>query len=142
MRDPVFLTLGGKEYSLLPTFAVLDAFETRHGSLITHLERLVQGAVPLRQRAYLVLEAARAAHKDAGQEFKWLLDGVAERMFDNGVADEDQMTREIELCERLLWTPEQYLRKKAEREKAEAEQAKMADLLNALSPSSEPPPSS
>jgi hypothetical protein len=51
-------------------------------------------------------------------------------MWEAGAADNDLMLKEVELIERLLYTPDQYRAKKEARERAEAMQRTLDDLLN------------
>lgn len=112
MRDAVKLKLGGREVSLLPTFAVVDAFEDQFDGLVNHLDQLITGKAKLQVRAFLLLEGLKAANPDVD----WKFDTVKERMFDMGLWHEDLVTKESEFIQRLMFTPEQYAQKKAERE--------------------------
>jgi hypothetical protein len=112
MRDRVKLKVGGEELELLPAYEVIDAFEDRYYGLPEHLERLIDGKATIQQRAYLILLGANAA--DPGAGFKQ--EAIQTGMFQVGYWHEDMVNREAEFIERLLYTPEQYLAKKSERE--------------------------
>lgn len=134
MRDRVILTFGRKEYPLLPAFGVMDVFEDRCGALTAHLLSLTQGTATLRSRAtlvYLGMKAAREA--DGGSSADMSIQNTMEAMFDVGAADNDLMLKEVELIERLLYTPDQYRAKKEARERAEAAMRAM-DLFQTASP--------
>lgn len=134
MRDRVFLKFGGKEYPLLPAFSVIDAFEDRCGALTAHILNLTQGTATLRARATIIFHAMVAARKaDGGSAQDMSVQNVMEAMFDAGMADDGLMLKEIELIERLLYTPEQYAVKKAERERAEKALKELDDLQGAFS---------
>lgn len=138
MRDAVTVKLGGADYRLLPTFAVVDAFEDRHGSLMGHLHRYMDLTATLPQRATLLLEAIRAGYLDEGKSPDRLqMDGIKKVMFEAGYWSDELIRAEIELCERLLYTPEQYTAKKTAREKEHQAQMEAMDLLSAFAPSSE-----
>ena len=140
MRDAVIVRVGGADYRLLPTFAVVDAFEDRHGSLMAHLQRIVDVSATLTQRGTLLLEAMRAAYKDEGKNPDRLeLQAMKQRMFEAGMWSDDLVRAEIDLCERLLYTPEQYLEKKAQRARAEADVLAAMAQLDAFAPSTEQP---
>lgn len=125
MRDRVQMKLGAKEYALLPAFAVIDAFEDQHYSLLEHLDRLMKGTAVIHARAFLICEGLKAADP----EVKWDVLTIMERMFERGYWHESLVFEEQEFIERLLYTPEQYLAKKQQRV-AEAEQQKaMLDRL-------------
>ncbi len=139
MRDAVTVRLGGADYRLLPTFAVADAFEDRHGSLMAHLQRLVDLSATMNQRGTLLLEAMRAAYVDEGKSPDRLeLSAMKQRIFDAGMWSEAMLQAEFELCERLLYTPEQYLEKKAMREQQAEASAQLAAMMEDFAPSSEP----
>lgn len=143
MRDTITITLGGAEYRLLPAFSVADAFEDRHGSLMAHLQRLIELSATLSQRGFLILSAMKAAGREEGKDMdNFQLVAVKERMFDAGMWSDDLIRVELDLCERLLYTPEQYQEKKAQR--AEAQKAAMAAMghLSGFDSFSEPPPQS
>lgn len=128
MRQDVFLKLGAKEHALRPAFSVVDAFETKFGSVLEHLENLMQGRATIHARGLLVFEGLKAGNPDVD----WDLETVKERMFDEGYWHESLVMKEAEFVERLLYTPEQYTAKKAERA-AEAEREKAeADRLSAI----------
>lgn len=112
MRDRVMIKLGGREVALLPTFGVADAFEDTHGGLVEHLQMLNEGRARLPVRAFLILEAMKAADP----EKPWKLERVKETMFERGLWHEDLVQFETDFILRLMYTPEQYLEKKAERE--------------------------
>jgi hypothetical protein len=131
MRDSVMLAFGRREYPLLPTFGVMDAFEDRCGALTSHLLNLTSGTATLRVRATLVYHAMRAGRlQEGGSAGDMSIQATMEAMYELGAADNDLMLKEVELIERLLYTPEQYQAKKEAREKAEAAQKMMADLLS------------
>lgn len=142
MRDRVTLTFGRREYRLLPAFSVQDGFEDRCGALTGHLINLVSGTATLRARGTLVYLGMKAAMEADGEGTSALtIQSVMESMWEAGSADNSLLLKEQEFIERLLYTPEQYAAKKAEREKAEAAQKVIEDLLSA-SPdySGSPPP--
>jgi hypothetical protein len=138
MRDARILKHGLEEYRLLPTFEVLDNFEARHGSLMQHLLNLVSGSATVAQRATLIMEAAKAS----GDGANWKHEAVRKMMFELGVASEQLVALEIDLCDALLYTPEQYQAKKAQRAEAEKVQKEMEKLLDGFGPVSAPPPPS
>lgn len=105
------MRLGGKEYSLLPTFAVVDNFEDRHYGLLEHLDRLTSGRATIHARSYLILQGLKAG----SPEVDWDMSAVMERLFDMGYWDESVVVKEAEFIERLLYTPEQYIAKKEQR---------------------------
>lgn len=143
MRDAITITLGAAEYRLLPTFSVVDTFEDRHGSLMSHFQRLMDLSATLHQRAFLILEAMKAAQRDEGKDTdRFQLSAVKERMFEAGMWSDDLIRVEADLCERLLYTPEQYLAKKTQR--AEAQKAAMEAMghLSGFEPFTEPQPQS
>jgi hypothetical protein len=127
MRELVPLTFGGREYPMLPTFGVLEKFEARFGALPKHLGEMMGLTATLRARAYLVFLGIRAQQESANEfgrgELTW--DSVAEAMFNEGVLDEQMGTMEVEFIERLLYTPEKHIEKKALRATLEAEMAKI-----------------
>jgi len=135
MRDARILKHGGREYQLLPTFEVLDNFETRHGSLIQHLMNLVNGTATVHQRATLIMEAARAGFVG---EFNWKHEAVRKMLFELGVASDDLVLLETDICEALLYTPEQYIAKKAQRAEAQKAQDQMAAILGGFDPATAP----
>lgn len=138
MRDARILKHGLAEYRLLPTFEVLDNFEARHGSLMQHLMNLVSGQATVSQRATLIMEAAKAS----GDGAAWKHEAVRKMLFELGVASEELVAMEIDLCDALLYTPEQYQAKKAQRTEAEKAQAEVASLLGGFGPAFAPPPQS
>lgn len=132
MRDAVKYRMGGKDYDLLPTFGVVDAFEDRHYSLFEHLERLSQGSATLHARAFLILQGLKAASPDT----KWDFGTLMERMFDQGYWHEDVVLQEIEFIEKLIYTPEQYVAKKEQRaNEQKGLQEIMGDISNSYSES-------
>ncbi len=135
MRDARILKHGLNEYRLLPTFEVLDVFEDRHGSLMQHLMNLVSGTAKVSERATLIMEAAKAS----GDGTSWKHEAVRRMMFDLGVASEELVTLEIDLCDALLYTPEQYTRKKAAQAEAMQAQDQMATILGGFVPATAPP---
>lgn len=112
MRDPVLYKMGGKEYPLLPTFAVVAEFEERFYGLLDHLERLMQGKATIQARSFLILQGLKAGDPDRD----WDQNAVMERLFDMGYWHESVVLKEAEFIEKLLYTPEQYIAKKQERE--------------------------
>lgn len=118
MRETVFITLGGQERPLKPAYAVFDAFESRHGGLLDFLRSLSEGTAPLEARAFLICEGLKAADASVA----WKIDAVKQRMFEEGAWHIDLISKEVEFIERLMYTPEQYTRKK-EAEKAAAQKA-------------------
>ena len=139
MRDRVKIVLGGKEYSLLPTMAVLDAFEDRYGSIGGHIQRLTAEQGLFTERAFLLWQGLMAdkdnSQKVAGKAMEFTLEAVKKQMFEAGLYHETLMRAEVELIERLIYTPEQFAEKKRQREAAQEEQAKMLDALNNFSAS-------
>lgn len=130
MRERMQVRFGRQEYSLLPSFSVIDQFEDRCGALTAHLLNLVQGTASLKQRATLMHLAFVAALREDDQDTRdATIQSMMQAMFDEGVADDDRMAMEVELCERLLYTPEQYLAKKAKREAAQKAEEEMQALL-------------
>lgn len=119
MRDRVKMKLGAKEQLLLPAFEVVDAFEDRFGSLLEHLEKLMNGRATIQARGFLVWEGLKANDPTVS----WDYEQVMRSMFDRGLWHNDLVMEEAEFIERMLYTPEQYQKKKEERE-AEAEAAK------------------
>lgn len=111
MREAVKMRLGGKEYSLSPTFAVIDVFEDRYYGLLEHLDRLMNGKATIHARAFLILQGL----KSGAPEVDWDMSAVMERLFDMGYWHEDVVMKEAEFCEKLLYTPEQYIAKKEQR---------------------------
>jgi len=111
MREAVKMKLGSKEYSLLPTFGVVDAFEDRHYGLLEHLERLMGGKATIHARAFLILQGLKAGSPDV----QWDMSAVMERLFEQGYWHEDVVLVEAEFIERMLYTPEQFIAKKEQR---------------------------
>lgn len=141
MRDRVILTFNRKEYPLLPAFSVMDSFEDRCGALTAHLISLTNGSATLRNRATLVYFAMKAAREeDGGSSADMSVQSVMVAMWEFGAADNDLMLKEVELIERLLYTPEQYRVKKEEREKAEQAQQAILDMMGASPSFSDSPP--
>jgi hypothetical protein len=141
MRDLVLMTFGRKEYPLLPAFRVMDGFEDRCGALTGHLISLTNGTATLRARATLVFLAMKAAREDeGGATADMSIQNTMQAMWEAGAADNDLMLKEVELIERLLYTPDQYKAKKEARERAEADQKEIERLLNASSAYSDSPP--
>lgn len=135
MRKSIQITLGGQDYDLLPSFAVADAFEDRFGSLAAHIQKLIDLSAPMNQRAYLIMQALKAAQP----EEPWALDAVKKTMFERGYWHEDLVRIECDLIEQLLYTPEQYQEKKARRQEAAAQEAELARILSGFDPSSPMP---
>ena len=135
MRDARILKHGLNEYRLLPTFEVLDVFEDRHGSLIQHTMNLLSGTAKVSERATLIMEAAKAG----GSGANWKHEAVRKMLFDLGVASEEQVALEVDLCQALLYTPEQYAAKKAEQAEAMKAQDQMATILGGFDPVTAPP---
>jgi hypothetical protein len=132
MRDSVAIQFGRREYRLLPTFGAMDAFEDRCGALTAHLLNLTSGTATLKTRATLVYHGMKAAFDNEGKSTQDLsVQSTMQAMFDAGAADNDLMLKEVEFIERLLFTPEQYQAKKEAREKAEAMQTDLMNLLHA-----------
>lgn len=133
MRDRVMMAFGGQELPLLPTFGVMDSFEDRCGALTGHLLSLTSGTATLKVRATLVFLAMKAGREaDGGSSADMSVNNTMLAMWEAGAADNDLMLKEVELIERLLFTPEQYAAKKAERERIEAAQQMIEDLTNAF----------
>lgn len=129
MRKAVKMKLGGKAYSLLPTFAVAEAFEERFYGLLDHLERLMAGKASIHARAFLVQQGLIATD----DSIEWDHSTVMERLFERGYWDESQVLLECEFIERLLYTPKQYTEKKALRA------SEATELEAALAAAGEPP---
>jgi len=131
MRERVTIRLGGRDYDMLPSFGVLEAFEDRHGSIAAHLARLVEMTAPLSTRAFLVLRALEAgsAGTGDGKMLPWGFEAVKLAMFEAGLWHESLVNTEIALVERLLYTPEQYTAKKALAAEMAAAQKKAADAI-------------
>ncbi len=127
MRDRVKVILGSKEYSLLPAIGVLEAFEDRFGSIGAHVQRLSAEAGIFNERAWLILKALSADSENTqtagGRAMPWDLDAVKAAMFETGLYSLPLVKAEIELIERLIYTPEQYAEKKTARAALEADQA-------------------
>ena len=135
MRDLITIKLRGRDYSLLPSFAVLSNFEDRHGSIATHYSGLVGLTATLAARSWLVLQALQAFRSDApseGRSFGFTQDVVAESIFEAGLWHDQTVQVEINLVEALLYTPEQYQAKKAERAAAAVAQTDVMDSMAAL----------
>lgn len=132
MRDRVMITLGGAEHPLLPAFEVLDVFEERVCGILDHLNNLTNGTARLRDRAMLVMLAANAA-----ADGDWKLDATMQRMFEAGLWHQDLLLREIELVEKLLYTPEQYAAKKAARAEDQQTLESMFDDISSFSTGSQ-----
>lgn len=124
------------DYTMLPTFAVADAFEDRFGSLMAHGEAILNMTAPMTQRAFLILQGLKAG--DPSQQ--WSVESVKKTMFERGYWHESLVRIEIELVERLIYTPEQYLAKKTLRDAEAAAMAAAMEGLNAFDPSSPPQP--
>lgn len=140
MRDRVFAKFSRQEYPLLPTFGVMDAFEDRCGALTAHLLALTNGTATLRSRATLVFLAMKAAREaDGGLSVDMSVQNTMEAMFEAGAADNELMLKEVELIERLLYTPAQYQAKKEARERQEAAQIEMENILSAFPAFSDSP---
>jgi hypothetical protein len=141
MRDRVLLTFGKREYALLPTFAVAERFEDRFGSLISHLQALseLSPTATLKQRSYLVYLAMKAAKEEDNEPSDLSWEATHQAMWDEGMAQPDRVMKEIELIERLLYTPDQYLAKKAQAAAAAKEQEDMMGLLGGFIGSSGSP---
>lgn len=128
MRDRVTIVFAGQEFRLLPAFSVIDGFEDRCGALTGHLIALTAGTATLKSRATLVYLAMKAAAEEDNEPTSGMsIHNTAQAMWEAGAADNDLMLKEVELIERLLYTPEQYAVKKAERERIEAAQRMMED---------------
>jgi len=129
MRDRVTIRLGGRDYSLLPTMGVLDAFEDRFGSIGAHIQRLSAEQALFQHRAFLIWQALKADDGNTqdvgGRPMEITLDATKRQMFDAGLYDEALVSAEIELIQRLIWTPEQFTEKKRQREAAMAELASL-----------------
>ena len=123
MRDRVTMKLGARECLLLPAFEVLDAFEDRFYGLLEHLEKLMQGRATIHARGFLVLQGLKAHDPTVD----WDYEQVMKMLFDRGIWHEELVKEEAEFIERLLYTPEQYQKKKEERA---AEAQAMNDLVN------------
>jgi len=138
MRDSINMAMGGTDYPLRPTFEVVDQFEARFGGLFEHLAALAEGRAPLEQRAFLIYQGLVAA--DASR--KWDMEAVKKRIWENGHWHVDQVRVESDFIERLIYTPEQYRRKKEreEAEKAEAEAALQAEISRLSSETPSEPP--
>lgn len=116
MRDRVQIKLGGEELALLPAFSVVDGFESRFGGLLDYWAILNDGKAPLEIRAHLLLLGLKA--EDPSRN--WTVEAVKKGMYEVGLWHEDLVLKESEFVERLIYTPEQYLAKKEQREQAEA----------------------
>lgn len=135
MRDLISITLRGREYSLLPSFGALSNFEDRHGSIAAHYSALVGLTATVSARSWLVLQglqAFRAETPPEGRSFDFTQTSVAEALFEGGLWHEAAVQVEIDLVEALLYTPEQYLAKKAARTAIQALDAKMTESLDVL----------
>lgn len=142
MRDAVSAKLGAKTYSLLPTYGVLSDFEDRFGSIAAHYAALADMTARLAARSYLVylaLQAWRNEHPDEKRVGEFDHEAVAKSLFDRGLWHEDTVKFEIELIERLLYTPEQYQEKKDQRAAAQKAQAEIMASLNGLNTSAVSP---
>lgn len=130
MRGVVALTFGGRDYPLLPTFGVLEKFESRFGSLAKHFVALMDLSAPLKTRAYLLFLGIKAYRdENAGEDGEvrgdLSLDSVAEAMFEEGVLSEEMSLLEVDFMERLLYAPAQYQAKKEQRAILQAEMTKI-----------------
>jgi len=132
MRDPVTVTFGGRDYSLLPEYGVMPSFEGRHGGLLDHLQQLYDGRASIQRRAYLLLLGLQAG--DPSQN--WTQEAVQKAIFEAGAWSNEMVSREAEFINALLYTPEQL------REKKRQEAEMQAELTAALAASSEEPFSS
>lgn len=139
MRDRVLVTLGGREYALLPTFGVYEQFEDRFGSLMQHLLKMNEFSATLKCRSYLVFLAMVAAKEDDGQDHDLTWESVHRSMWEAGPAVGAVPKAEVELIERLLYTPEQYLRKKEEETAATKAAEEVERLIAGLKASSDSP---
>lgn len=110
---------------LRPAFSVVDAFEDRFGGLVAHLEALYDGRATIQARGLLILEGLKAQEP----EKKWTLDRVKESLFEAGLWHEEQVNIEAEFIQRLLYTPEQYTKKKAKEEAERQAMEEMAQML-------------
>lgn len=142
MRGRVHMKLGAREIPLLPSFEVTDKFESKHGGVLHFIERLANGHASLDERAYMIWLGAKAGDP----ETDWKFDRVKEAIWENGHWSSEQVHKEIEFIEALAYTPEQMLRKKAERAAAAEAQAKIDAMMQGLSGdslmgASEPQPS-
>ncbi len=140
MRDRVVITLGGREYPLLPTFGVHEQFEDRFGSLMKHYLGLSEFTATLKARSYLVYLAIKADREDRGEDDSMLSwDATAKAMWEQGHAAGELPRKEAELIERLLYTPEQYRAKKEEeaamKKAAEEMEKAFAFATSSVSPS-------
>lgn len=137
MRERVAVTLGGRERSLLPTFGVLEAFEDRCGSIAAHLARITDLTATLNARAWLVMKALEADGANArvvdGQSLPFEIGAVKQLMFEAGLWHESLVNAEIELIERLLYTPEQYTEKKVLAAAMAADQANILAGITSFS---------
>lgn len=142
MRDRVAIRLGGRDYSLLPTMGVLDAFEDRFGSIGAHIQRLASDQALFQHRAFLIWQALKADDSNevsvGGRSIAFTLEQTRVQMFEAGLYDQTLVKAEIELIERLIYTPEQFAEKKRLREAAEAEQARFLAGLSNFSASQSP----
>jgi hypothetical protein len=139
MRDRVTLRLGGKDFSLLPTMGVLDAFEDRFGSIGAHVQRLAGEAALFQHRAFLIWQALQADPSNRqemdGRVIEFGLDATKTAMFEAGLYSEALVMAEVELIERLIYTPEQYAEKKSKREAEAASLLAASQLFSASTPS-------
>lgn len=130
MRELVKIKLGGREFSLSPTFEVWDQFEEQtEVGLLQHLESLYKGQALANTRARLVLLGLQAADP----EKTWSLERVKKAMFESGAWHEDLVAKEAELIQKLLYTPEQFEAKKRESEEAAKRQQEIERRLAAFS---------
>jgi hypothetical protein len=134
------MTLGGREYPLLPTFGVYETFEDRFGSLMRHLINLQDFTATLKARSYLVFLAIKADREDTGQDTELLSwEATHKAMWEAGPAVGHVPAKEVELIERLLYSPEQYLRKKEEEAAMQKANEQVERLIAGLNESSATP---
>jgi hypothetical protein len=138
------MRFGRREYPMLPTFGVLEEFEDRCGSIAAHYGALAALTATLEARAFLVwlaLKAGAAGEQTDDREGEFTLDAVRTALFERGLWHASTVAAETELIERLMWTPEQFLEKKAERARVAEDEAALATLLGlGASSSSSPSP--
>ena len=129
MREKVTIEFAGQEFGLAPTFGALDLFEDRHGSIALHYQKLGDLSATMTARAYLVWQALKAGDPS----LPFTLEATRVAMFDAGLWHESVVTKEIELVEKLLYTPEQYIEKKNQLAAASKAQEDALASLDGLS---------